>query len=217
MPGREYVGSIRDFWRVCSGCTQEAKDRTVAFLSSVLNTRDFPLTVMDRPIESETTKIVENSCRATILAFLNEWSLFAERNGVDLVKVINAIKVRPPTRLPRRRPRLESWKAGRTTRGVVSSSNHEVRGREVGNPVDARFWGRTAWNTVRSASRKRCTGRAPGTRSNGSAAASPARRLSGARIAGGGDGRSTSAAPGTRLAGARRTARSRTSGPWTGR
>ncbi len=50
---------------------------------------------MDRPIESETTKIVENSYRATILAFLNEWSLFAERNGVDLIKVINAIKVRP--------------------------------------------------------------------------------------------------------------------------
>jgi nucleotide sugar dehydrogenase len=50
---------------------------------------------MDRPIESETTKIVENSYRATILAFQNEWSLFAERNGVDLIKVINAIKVRP--------------------------------------------------------------------------------------------------------------------------
>jgi nucleotide sugar dehydrogenase len=50
---------------------------------------------MDRPIESETTKIVENSYRATILAFLDEWSLFAERNGVDLIKVIKAIKMRP--------------------------------------------------------------------------------------------------------------------------
>jgi nucleotide sugar dehydrogenase len=50
---------------------------------------------MDRPIESETTKIVENSFRAAILAFLDEWSLFAERNGVDLIKVIKAIKVRP--------------------------------------------------------------------------------------------------------------------------
>jgi nucleotide sugar dehydrogenase len=95
MPGREYVRSIRDFWRVCSGCTPEAKARTVTFLGEILNTREFPLTVMDRPIESETTKIVENSYRATILAFLNEWSLFAERNGVDLVKVIQAIKVRP--------------------------------------------------------------------------------------------------------------------------
>lgn len=95
MPGRHYVASIRDFWRVCSGCTPEARDRVVRFLSEVLNVEKYPLTVMERPIESETTKIVENSYRATILAFLNEWSLFAERNGVDLTKVINAIKVRP--------------------------------------------------------------------------------------------------------------------------
>jgi nucleotide sugar dehydrogenase len=51
--------------------------------------------VLDRPIESETAKVVENSYRATILAFLDEWSLFAERNGVDIVKVIKAIKMRP--------------------------------------------------------------------------------------------------------------------------
>ena len=95
MPGREYVSSIRDFWRVCSGCNPEARVRVGKFLHEVLNTKDYPLTVMDRPIESETTKIVENSYRATILAFLNEWSLFAERNGVDLIKVINAIKMRP--------------------------------------------------------------------------------------------------------------------------
>jgi nucleotide sugar dehydrogenase len=95
MPGREYVRSIRDFWRVCAGCTPEARKRVEKFLREVLNTRDFPLTVMDRPIESETTKIVENSYRATTLAFLNEWSLFAERNGVDLIKVIDAIRMRP--------------------------------------------------------------------------------------------------------------------------
>ncbi len=95
MPGRNYVASIRDFWRVCSGINEEAKGRVVKFLTEVLNTEKFPLTVMDRPIESETAKIVENSYRATILAFLDEWSLYAERNGVDMVKVIKAIKVRP--------------------------------------------------------------------------------------------------------------------------
>ncbi len=95
MPGKEYVASIRDFWRVCAGCNDEARARVEKFLHEVLNTKKFPLTVMDRPIESETTKIVENSYRATILAFLNEWSMFAERNGVDLIKVINAIKMRP--------------------------------------------------------------------------------------------------------------------------
>ncbi len=95
MPGRNYISSIRNFWRVCSGINEESKNRVVKFLKEVIDTERYPLTVLDRPIESETAKIVENSYRATILAFLDEWSTFAERNGIDLIKVINAIKVRP--------------------------------------------------------------------------------------------------------------------------
>lgn len=95
MPGMNYVSSVKDFWRVCSGCDEEAQYRVERFLREVINTKDYPLTIMSRPIESETTKIIENSYRATILAFLNEWSLFCERNGVDIIKVINAIKMRP--------------------------------------------------------------------------------------------------------------------------
>lgn len=95
MPGRDYVRSVRDFWRVCSGINRKSRERVTRFLSEVLNVEDYPLTVLDRPIESETCKIVENSYRATILGFLDEWSLFAETNGVDLTKVIEAIKVRP--------------------------------------------------------------------------------------------------------------------------
>ena len=95
MPGRNYVASIRDFWRVCSGINDQAKERVTQFLSDVLNVEQYPLTVLDRPIESETCKIVENSYRAATLAFMDEWSLFAERNGVDITKVIKAIKVRP--------------------------------------------------------------------------------------------------------------------------
>ena len=95
MPGRDYVKSVRDFWRVCSGINEESRKRVTRFLSEVINVEAYPLTVLDRPIESETCKIIENSYRATILAFLNEWSLFAETNGIDLIKVIEAIKVRP--------------------------------------------------------------------------------------------------------------------------
>jgi nucleotide sugar dehydrogenase len=95
MPGRDYVRSVRDFWRVCSGINEESREKVTRFLSEILNVEEYPLTVLDKPIESETCKIVENSYRATVLAFLDEWSLFAETNGVDLIKVINAIKVRP--------------------------------------------------------------------------------------------------------------------------
>jgi nucleotide sugar dehydrogenase len=73
----------------------DAREKVVHFLSSILNVGKFPLTVLDRPIESETCKIVENAYRATTLAFLDEWSRFSERNGVDLIKVIEAIKMRP--------------------------------------------------------------------------------------------------------------------------
>jgi len=76
MPGRNYVASIRDFWRVCSGINDKARDKVVKFLNEVLNTDEYPLTVMDRPIESETAKIVDNRYRATILAFLDEWRLY---------------------------------------------------------------------------------------------------------------------------------------------
>jgi nucleotide sugar dehydrogenase len=95
MPGRNYVASVRDFWRVCSGVNGTARERVVRFLSDVLNVERYPLTVMDRPLASETCKIVENSYRATILAFMDEWSRFAERHGVDITKVIQAIQVRP--------------------------------------------------------------------------------------------------------------------------
>ena len=95
MPGRDYVKSIRNFWRVCSGINKKSEKKVVSFLNEVIDVDNFPLTVLDKPIESETCKIVENSYRATILAFLDEWSLFAETNGIDLIKVINAIKIRP--------------------------------------------------------------------------------------------------------------------------
>jgi len=54
MPGKNYVSSIRDFWRVCSGINEEATRRVVKFLKEVINTEKYPLSVLDRPIESET-------------------------------------------------------------------------------------------------------------------------------------------------------------------
>jgi UDP-N-acetyl-D-glucosamine dehydrogenase len=47
MPGKEYVSSIRDFWRVCSGTNKEATARVEKFLHEVLNTKKYPLTSMN--------------------------------------------------------------------------------------------------------------------------------------------------------------------------
>ena len=95
MPGKEYVSSIRDFWRVCAGVDTRSTKACEKFLHAVLNTAEFPLTVLGSPVESETAKVMENSFRATCIAFSAEWGDFAEEHGVDLLKVIEAIKMRP--------------------------------------------------------------------------------------------------------------------------
>jgi hypothetical protein len=58
MPGRNYVSSIRDIWRVCSGINDDAREKVTRFLSDVLHVDKFPLTVLDRPIESDHRKFV---------------------------------------------------------------------------------------------------------------------------------------------------------------
>jgi nucleotide sugar dehydrogenase len=95
MPGRQYLRSIIDIWRVYSGVTEEAANACEAFLSKVINTVKFPLTRLRRPLDSETAKLMENSYRATNIAFVEEWARFAERAGVDLGSVIHAIRMRP--------------------------------------------------------------------------------------------------------------------------
>ena len=68
MPGRSMARSIRDFWRVCSGITTGPPPGD-GVPPRGLNVGKFPMTVLDRPIESETCKIKTH--RATP-AFLNE-------------------------------------------------------------------------------------------------------------------------------------------------
>lgn len=95
MPGHDYLSSITNFWRVYSGTTEDAADACEAFLSRVINVRDFPLTRLHSTAASETAKILENSYRAVNIAFIHEWGRFAEHAGVDLFSVLEAIRVRP--------------------------------------------------------------------------------------------------------------------------
>jgi nucleotide sugar dehydrogenase len=95
MPGREYFASIVDFWRVYAGHTPEGADACEAFLSRVVNTRDYPLTRLADTTSSELAKILENSYRAVNIAFMEEWGRFAETIGVDIFPVIEAIRRRP--------------------------------------------------------------------------------------------------------------------------
>ena len=95
MPGADYFESIVNFWRVFSGTCKTSKDRCEAFLSSVLNVDEYPLTSLHSTTASETGKVLENSYRAMTIAFMEEWGRFAESVNVDLYQVIDAIRKRP--------------------------------------------------------------------------------------------------------------------------
>ncbi len=95
MPGPDYFDSIVNFWRVYAGYTPTAADACAAFLSKVVNVKDYPLRRLASTTASEAAKILENSYRAVNIAFIDEWTRFAETAGFDLFDVIGAIRDRP--------------------------------------------------------------------------------------------------------------------------
>ena len=97
MPGENYVRSIKEFWRTFSGTTEEATRKTREFLSNIIDTKKYPLWELPKPSASELAKILENSYRAMNIAFIYEWTLFAEDVGINLFEVIDSIRVRKGT------------------------------------------------------------------------------------------------------------------------
>lgn len=95
MPGPKYIDSIQNFYRVYSGINNESADAAETFLRTVIKTDEYPLTRMGNTNATEMAKVLENSFRAMNIAFIVEWSRFAEEAGVDLYEVVNAIRMRP--------------------------------------------------------------------------------------------------------------------------
>ncbi len=95
MPGPEYLSSIINFWRVYAGIDSKSSKLAKEFLSTIINTKNYPLTQLSSTTASELSKVLENSYRATNIAFIHEWGKFAEKIGVNLFEVIEAIKIRP--------------------------------------------------------------------------------------------------------------------------
>ncbi len=95
MPGSEYLKSISQFWRVYAGATAKAANLCEEFLSTIVDVEQFPLTRVSSITASETAKVMENTYRATNIAFIDEWTKYAETVGIDLFEVIDSIRVRP--------------------------------------------------------------------------------------------------------------------------
>lgn len=95
MPGENYFDSIVNFWRVYSGINEASANKCQEFLETVICTERYPLTRLETTTATETAKVLENSYRATNIAFIEEWGRFAEAVGIDLFEVIEAIRMRP--------------------------------------------------------------------------------------------------------------------------
>ncbi len=95
MPGKNYLNSITSNFRCYSGFNESSKIKCKKFLSSFINTKKFPLTELNSITECETAKILENSYRAINIAFIDEWTKYADRLKINLFDVINSIKKRP--------------------------------------------------------------------------------------------------------------------------
>ena len=95
MPGKDYYSSIINNYRCYSGFNNSSKRKVKNFLKSFINYKKYPLRELNTITECETAKILENSYRATNIALIDEWVNYADLLKVDLLKIINAIKLRP--------------------------------------------------------------------------------------------------------------------------
>lgn len=94
MPGPNYIDSIREYPRVYSGLTSDCADRVETFLKTIIDTEKCSLTRLSSTNATEIAKVLENSYRAMNIAFIVEWSRFAEEADVDLYEIVHAIRQR---------------------------------------------------------------------------------------------------------------------------
>ena len=95
MPGKNYLNSIINNWRVCAVLNKQTLKASKNFFSKFINVKKYPITYFDNLLYSEVAKVLENTYRAINISIIDEWSKFAELTKINLYDIINAIKIRP--------------------------------------------------------------------------------------------------------------------------
>lgn len=93
-PGKDYLNSCKNTFRVYSGINKKSKLLCKNFLKKITNYKKFELTELENTTSSETCKIIENSYRAVNIAFIDEWMKFSKELNINLFSMIDAIKKR---------------------------------------------------------------------------------------------------------------------------
>ncbi len=94
MPGKSYFDSIVNMNRCYAGNNKVSSKKCLKFFESFINTKKFPMFNLENIKDCETSKILENSYRALNIAFIDEWTKYANKIGINLNNVINGIKIR---------------------------------------------------------------------------------------------------------------------------
>ena len=93
-PGKDYYSSMKNVNRVIGGVNKKSTELTKKIFKSIFNLSSNKIISFKSPTESETCKIIENSYRATNIAFIEEWRKFCFENNLDLEKILNTIRQR---------------------------------------------------------------------------------------------------------------------------
>ena len=93
-PGKDYYSSMKNVERVIGGKNEISLKITKRIFRDVFNLDSNKIIEFDSPSESETCKIIENSYRATNIAFIEEWRKFCSKNNLDLEKILGSIRHR---------------------------------------------------------------------------------------------------------------------------
>jgi len=94
-PGLNYYKSIVETPRVfSSNGNKKVSNKIINLFNSIFKINKSKLIELDKYEEAELCKVLENSYRATNIAFIEEWGLFSEKLGANIYSVIDAIKQR---------------------------------------------------------------------------------------------------------------------------
>ena len=93
-PGKNYYSSMKSVERIIGGINKKSLEKAKKVFQDIFNLSSKKIIGFTSPSESETCKIIENSYRATNIAFIEEWRKFCFENNLDLEKILWTIRQR---------------------------------------------------------------------------------------------------------------------------
>jgi UDP-N-acetyl-D-glucosamine dehydrogenase len=93
-PGKDYFTSMKNVERIIGAKNEISLKSTKKIFKDIFNLNPKKIIEFNNPSESETCKIIENSYRATNIAFIEEWRKFCSKNNLDLEKILSSIRQR---------------------------------------------------------------------------------------------------------------------------